>query len=151
MNIYLSLGSNIGNRIEYLKKAVELLEQNPDISMDKSSSFYETDPQGWTDQEPFINIVISIETRLEPLSLLKFCQSIEVELKRKRLFRWGPRTIDIDILIYDDIIMNCDELIIPHPRMFERAFVLVPLAEIDEDYKKYLLDVKDQIVRKVNV
>lgn len=148
---YLSLGSNIGDRRGFLNKAVELLESHNSINVKKCSSFYETEPQGYIDQDDFINCVVLIETELRPFELLKFCQEIEKRLKRKRILRWGPRTIDVDILTFDNIIINSDELTVPHERMFERAFVMVPLAEIDDSYNKYLKDLKKQSVRRVDV
>ncbi len=146
---YLSLGSNIGDRVGFLDRAIALIDECSDIEVLKKSSFYETDPQGYIDQDRFINCVIGIETSLNPEDLLIVCQEIEQKLKRKRLFRWGPRTIDIDILLYEDIIKNSEILTIPHQRMTKRAFVMVPLAEIEPSYKKYLKDLKDQKVRKI--
>lgn len=148
---YLSLGSNIGDRAAYLSRAIELLNNNTSIQVTKISSFYETEPQGYTDQSDFINCAVLIETDLQPFDLLIFCQEIERKLKRKRLFRWGPRTIDVDILTYGNIIINSDELTIPHERMYERAFVMAPLAEIDNSYIKYLKKLENQKVRKADV
>lgn len=128
---YLSLGSNMGNRLEMLKQAVRLLKEHPSIVVLKISSLYETDPVGFTEQDPFLNMVIYLQTDLSAPELLDACQSIENELNRKRKIRWGPRTIDLDILLYNHDEMKTDRLIIPHPRMHERAFVLVPLLELD--------------------
>lgn len=149
--VYLSLGSNIGDKLGYLKKAISFLQDDENINNLLCSSFYETDPQGFIKQSTFVNCVVEFETDLDPYALLKICQSIEVKLKRVRLFRWGPRTIDVDILTYEDIIINREDLIIPHERMLERAFVLVPLCELDPGYNKYLENVKDQKVRKIIV
>lgn len=149
--VYLSLGSNIGDRFYYLKSAISLLKNAHLVNLKKVSSFYETDPQGYTAQDDFINCVVEIETALSPEKLLSLCQEIEGKLKRKRLFRWGPRTIDVDILTYGDIIIDSGDLKIPHERMYERAFVLVPLSELDNGYNKYLDNIKDQKVRKIDV
>ncbi|OES45904.1 2-amino-4-hydroxy-6-hydroxymethyldihydropteridine diphosphokinase [Domibacillus iocasae] len=128
---YLSLGTNIGDREAQLKEAVSLLNAQKELHVSAVSSIYETDPVGFTDQPSFFNIVIKAETTLEPHELLSVCVKIENELGRKRVVRWGPRTIDLDILLYNHDNIKSDSLIIPHPRMNERAFVLIPLAEID--------------------
>lgn len=134
-NVYLSLGSNIGNRLEYLREAVQMLHNHKQIKVVNISSVYETDPVGYEEQALFLNIVVQIETSLNPSSVLEKCQSIENELGRKRIIRWGPRTIDLDILLYNHENIVSDKLIIPHPRIEERAFVLVPLIEIAPDIK----------------
>ncbi|RKD21560.1 2-amino-4-hydroxy-6-hydroxymethyldihydropteridinediphosphokinase [Caminicella sporogenes DSM 14501] len=133
--VFLSLGSNLGNKKENLDKAIDLLKKHDNINVIKISSYYETEPVGYTNQDYFLNIVIEIETALLPYDLFEYCSKIEQMLKRKRIIRWGPRTIDIDILLYDDLISNDEKLTIPHPRMTERAFVLVPLYEIAPDIK----------------
>nr|WP_242481366.1 2-amino-4-hydroxy-6-hydroxymethyldihydropteridine diphosphokinase [Bacillus cereus group sp. N31] len=129
---FISLGSNIGDREFYLKKGIEKLGKNPNIRILTESSIYETEPIGYINQSTFLNMVIKIETMLSPLDLLNLTQKIEIELKRKREIRWGPRTLDIDILTYNYEKFETDRLTIPHPRMFERSFVLVPLSEIEE-------------------
>jgi 2-amino-4-hydroxy-6-hydroxymethyldihydropteridine diphosphokinase len=128
--VYLSLGSNVGDREEFIEQAVFLLEKNPDIQVTKRSSNYETEPEGGVDQPPFINAAVSIITKLPPEKLLEICQEIETALGRDREMEWGPRTMDIDILLYDDQIVSEDKLQIPHPLMHERMFVLKPLKEI---------------------
>ncbi|WP_033542037.1 2-amino-4-hydroxy-6-hydroxymethyldihydropteridine diphosphokinase [Planococcus sp. CAU13] len=128
---YLSLGSNMGNRLGMLKQAVRLLKEHPAIDILKISSLYETDPVGFTDQDAFLNMVVHLKTDLSALALLEVCQDIEEKLERKRKVRWGPRTMDLDILLYNQEILRTDKLTIPHPRMHERAFVLVPLLELD--------------------
>lgn len=136
MNIsYISLGSNMGDRFEMLQQAVQLLNQHPQISVRKISSLYETDPVGYTEQKPFLNMVVCLQTELSALELLDACQEIEQKLHRKRIIRWGPRTIDLDILLYNDDAMETERLTIPHPRMYERDFVLIPLVEIDPSLK----------------
>ncbi|WP_303984452.1 2-amino-4-hydroxy-6-hydroxymethyldihydropteridine diphosphokinase [Niallia circulans] len=133
--VYLSLGSNIGDRLEYIREAVQMLHNQEETKVVNISSVYETDPVGYEEQALFLNIVIQVETSLNPLSLLEQCQKIESELGRKRIIRWGPRTIDLDILLYNQENIVSEKLIIPHPRIEERAFVLVPLIEIAPDIK----------------
>lgn len=130
---YLSLGSNIGDRLRNLCDALLLLSKLDFVAIVKVSSVYETDPQGYLDQADFLNIVCSIETELTPEELLSEIGKIESILGRERLIRFGPRTIDIDILTYENEVRNTGNLTIPHPRMNERQFVLVPLDEIMSD------------------
>ncbi len=127
---YLSLGSNVGDRVEYLRRALAKLEKHPHMAIKAVSSFYETEPLEYPDQEWFVNAVAEIDTTLDPMSLLDVLQGIENELQRQRSIRWGPRTIDLDILYYDDELVAESRLMIPHIRMHDRSFVLVPLAEI---------------------
>jgi 2-amino-4-hydroxy-6-hydroxymethyldihydropteridine diphosphokinase len=129
---YLSIGSNMGDKKAFLEESVELLKAYSEIKVTGQSSFYETDPVGYLDQDLFINIALEIETIFSPHDLLKACQSVENKLHRKRIIRWGPRTVDIDIILYDDLSLNHEDLIIPHPRAFERAFVMVPIYELNE-------------------
>jgi len=142
---FLSIGSNLGNRMSNLKKALSLLASHPSITVSKVSSVYETDPVGFVQQDDFLNIVCIIETDLSPIALLLYTQIIEKILYRERTIRNGPRTIDVDILTYDVIVMHTDELLLPHPRMSERAFVQIPLHEI-LDGGASILD-KDPTVR----
>lgn len=128
--VYLSLGSNLGDRKAQLQEAVRLLQSNPSISNMKMSSIYETAPVGYLNQDAFLNLVIRLETSLSPLGLLDACQEIEQALHRERLVRWGPRTVDLDVLLYGQEQLATERLTIPHPRMYERAFVLVPLQEL---------------------
>ncbi|MDQ0430893.1 2-amino-4-hydroxy-6-hydroxymethyldihydropteridine diphosphokinase [Planomicrobium stackebrandtii] len=128
---YLSLGSNMGDRFEMLRQAVSQLADHPAITVTRISSLYETDPVGFTDQEPFLNMVVQLETELDAFGLLDVCQEVEQNLNRKRLIRWGPRTIDLDILLYNQEILKTERLIVPHPRMYERAFVVIPLLEVN--------------------
>lgn len=129
---YLALGGNIGNSRAILDRAIALLCGGKDIRLIARSSDYSTPPWGMKYQAPFVNLAIAIETSLKPRQLLERTQEIELRLGRDRLVekRWGPRTADIDILAYDDVAMKTAELTLPHPLMFERGFVLVPLAEI---------------------
>ena len=130
---FLSLGSNMGDRLEYLSKAIDKIAQIQGCNILNKSRVYETEPWGYENQEAFLNLCISIETSLSPYELLESLQRIELELDRVRKIHWGPRTIDIDILLFDDIICEDDKLTIPHPRMRERAFVLIPLYDIEKN------------------
>ncbi|NLY80932.1 MAG: 2-amino-4-hydroxy-6-hydroxymethyldihydropteridine diphosphokinase [Lysinibacillus sp.] len=132
-DVYLSLGTNMGNREENLKKAVELLRRKEGIVVHKVSPVYETAPVGFLDQPSFLNIALYVQTTFGPFEMLEACQSIENELGRVRNVRWGPRNIDLDILLYNNENIEAENLIIPHPRMFERAFVLVPLMDIAKE------------------
>jgi 2-amino-4-hydroxy-6-hydroxymethyldihydropteridine diphosphokinase len=129
---YLALGSNVGARERNLSDAINLLAEIPGIKVINVSKVYETEPVGYLNQGNFLNMVILITTDKKPLELLAQLQKIEIELKRSREIHWGPRTIDIDILLFDELEINLPELIIPHPRMFERAFVLIPLKDVFE-------------------
>lgn len=134
MKAYLSLGSNMGDRGYHLAESQRKLAEHPGIQIIQVSGIYETKPWGVLDQEDFWNQVIEVETQLAPLDLLDVCQEIEYSLGRVRLIRWGPRTIDIDILNYDNKAWMDERLILPHPRMEEREFVLAPLREISPDF-----------------
>lgn len=140
---YLSLGSNIGDKKNHLDEAVKLIESNPYISDVLVSEFYETAPVGYLDQDVFMNIAIEINTTLDSYKLLDFCHEIEEALKRKRIIRWGPRSIDVDILLFDDIMSDDEKLTIPHPRMTERAFVIVPLYDLNQELVINNLSIKD--------
>ena len=130
--VHIGIGSNLGNREENCLKALDLLSARG-IIVKKRSSFYETKPWGLEDQPEFINMAAEIETGLDPLKLLGTLKSIEAEMGRKRSRRWGPRVIDLDLLLYDDMVTDCPGLMIPHPLMHEREFVLRPLADIAPD------------------
>lgn len=129
---YLALGSNMGKREETLQKAIHKLQEQPGIRVLRVSNIYETDPVGYVDQDAFLNMVIAVETELSADQLLKTALTIERELGRVRLIRWGPRTIDIDLLLFGDRTIETKHLKIPHPSMAERAFVLVPLRDVWE-------------------
>lgn len=139
---YLGLGSNIGNKKENIEKALGLLEAYEDIRITAVSSYYETDPVGYLEQDCFLNIAVTIETSLKPKQLLCCCNEIENQLKRKREIRWGPRTLDVDILLYENYFSQDEELTIPHPRMCERSFVMIPLYEIAKDIRVLDQDIK---------
>ena len=127
---YISLGSNIGDRAYYLTEAVSRLDAHPQIQMIGSSSIYETEPVGYTDQDSFLNKVVAVCTTLTSHELLSYMLQVEIELGRTRDIRWGPRTLDLDLLLYGKEQINTADLILPHPRMEERAFVLIPLIEV---------------------
>lgn len=129
--VYLALGSNLGNRLANLKEAVTSLP--PQMEVKARSNVYETHPWGYEDQEKFLNQVVRVETYLKPEPLLKHLKRLEVALGRKPSFQNGPRLIDIDILFYDDLVLYSPVLMIPHPHMHERGFVLVPLMDIAPD------------------
>lgn len=132
-DVFISLGSNIGDRKKNILEAIRLLDNPPDITVEKKSSLYSTDPIGYVGQDWFLNSVVEIITRLSPRDLLSRCQAIEEQMGRVRTMPWGPRIIDLDILLYGGEIIEDDELIIPHPHLHRRGFVLVPLAEIAPD------------------
>jgi len=131
VRVYLGLGSNLGKCQHNLSKAAELL--SPYIHVEQISSLYETEPVGYLDQPPFLNAVLRATTYLPPRDLLTQAKEVEKELGRVPSFPNAPRPIDIDILFYGDQVINSPELIIPHPHLEERAFVLIPLAEIAPD------------------
>lgn len=127
---YLGLGANLGDRADNLRRAVALLAATPGIRLRRLSSVYETEPVGYRDQPRFLNQVAEVETDLAPQALLACARAVEAALGRTRGVRWGPRTMDVDILLYDEVSLAEPDLVLPHPRLTERAFVLVPLAEI---------------------
>jgi len=127
---YLGLGGNLGDRLKYLAGAVRALNAEPGVSVEKVSSVYETTPVGVVDQPVFLNLAVQVTTTLSARELLTRCLQIENNFGRVRNERWGPRTLDIDVLWYDGNVVNDPDLTLPHPRMATRAFVLVPLAEI---------------------
>jgi len=130
---YLSLGSNEGNRKQWLAKACALLADSCG-TLAQSSAIYETAAWGLTDQPAFLNMAVCLQTTLDPAALLVGILSIELSMGRERTIKWGPRIIDIDILFYNDLIINTAALTIPHPFLHQRRFVLTPLAEIAPHY-----------------
>jgi len=135
---YIGIGSNLGDREFNCKQAIGLLRQKG-ITVSKESSLYETKPWGVTDQPLFLNMAIEIETDLKPFELLRTLKDIENEMGREETFLWGPRIIDLDILLYDNNIVDEKDLRIPHPHMQDREFVLRPLCEIAGDVPHPLL------------
>jgi 2-amino-4-hydroxy-6-hydroxymethyldihydropteridine diphosphokinase len=153
MEAFLGLGSNVGDRLATLQRAIDLLAAEPGINVQRTSRIWEADPVGGPEQPDFLNVVAEIRTTLEPLKLLEAVGRVEATLGRTRDIRWGPRTIDIDILLIDDLTIDDDRLTVPHPRMHQRAFVVMPLLELIPDPvlpdNTRLLDVRlpDQEVR----
>ncbi len=125
---YLALGTNLGDRLANLRLAIDALA--PQVRVVARSHVYETAAWGYEDQPAFLNMALRAETELIPSALLAYLKKLEAELGRQPNFRWGPRLIDIDILLYDDLVLDAPELNIPHARLHERAFVLVPLADL---------------------
>ena len=129
-SVYLGLGSNLNHPVEQLKTALKFLADQPAITLVQTSPFYQSKPHGPQDQPDFVNAVCHIKTTLTPTALLATTQAIEQQQGRVKTRHWGERTIDIDILLFDDLQLESDALTIPHPAMRQRAFVLVPLYDI---------------------
>jgi len=132
-SVYLSLGSNLGNRLKYLDDAIHLIEERIG-KIEKRSSVYETEPWGKTDQSMFLNMTICVITDKTPALLLKTILELEHDLGRVRIEKWYERIIDVDILFYNNEIINETDLVIPHPYLQERKFVLEPMKEIAQDF-----------------
>lgn len=146
---YIGIGSNLGDREGNIKRGLSLLEENLHIQITDSSSFYNTEPVGYKDQDDFLNGVIKISTTLEAHDLMKSLHSIEQLINLQPRVKWGPRWIDLDMLFYDNLTIEEDNLIIPHPRLHERGFVLMPLVEIAPDliHPRFKLTVKELLDR----
>ena len=127
---YLALGSNLGDRLVHLQNAVNALDATGGVGVVAVSRVYETDPVGGPEQGAYLNAVVAIETSLDARALLRLSQRLEADESRIRGERWGPRTLDVDILLYDDITIDEPDLTVPHPRMWERGFVLAPLRDV---------------------
>ena len=150
--VYLSLGSNLGDRVGYLQQATSLLSASEKISVVATSSFYESEPWQMNSENWFVNAVIQISTTFTPEELLNECQRIENQLDRKRIAskNYIDRTLDVDILFYDNLIINTERLTIPHKNFCKRAFVLVPMLEIAQDfvhpvYKKTVMELYEEL------
>lgn len=130
---YIGFGSNIGDRLKHIQNAIDALAKMEGITLQKISSIYKTAPVGYEAQAQFLNGVAAIQTSLSPLSLLHALKNIETNIGRQHRIRWGPREIDLDILIYEDLCLQTEKLVVPHPEMHLRRFVLAPLAEIVPD------------------
>jgi 2-amino-4-hydroxy-6-hydroxymethyldihydropteridine diphosphokinase len=155
--VYLSLGSNVGNREQTLEQAIHLL-RSPDFQVGRISPVYETEPQDFRNQAWFLNLVLEADTSLFPMQLLARIRKIEQQLGRRRFAPKGPRTIDIDILLFGNFVINSAGLVVPHPRMAERRFVLAPMAELVPELRhpvfrrtmrELLQDTAGQTVRQV--
>jgi len=127
---FIGLGANLGEREAALRGALSMLAKRPDVRMVAYSGLYETEPVGYREQPRFLNAVACVETTLEPEPLLDVLLAIERAFGRQRIVRWGPRTLDLDLLLYGERRVQSERLTVPHPRLFERAFVLVPLMEL---------------------
>ena len=130
---YLGLGSNLGDRLAHLQAAVDGLAATPDVHVVAVSRVYETAPVGGPQQDDYLNAVVAVDTVLDPHELLAVAQRLEAGEQRVRAERWGPRTLDVDVLLVGDDHVDEPDLVVPHPRMSERAFVLVPLADVAPD------------------
>ena len=127
---YLALGSNLGDRATHLQSAVDRLDAADGVDVVEVSRVYETEPIGGPPQDRYLNAVLAIETELDPYALLALAQRIERDAQRVRAERWGPRTLDVDVLLYDDVRLDDPDLTLPHPRIWERGFVLAPLRDV---------------------
>lgn len=133
VKVYIGIGSNMGDKEDNIREALGLLERDGRVSALEIAPLYKTDPVGYADQDWFLNTVAAVKTDLSPRELLGLLMGIERQMGRERTIRWGPRVIDLDILLYGDAVVNTPDLQIPHPRIVERAFVAVPLADLDPD------------------
>lgn len=131
--VYIGLGSNEGDRFKNLQRAIQLLSKDPRIEVEKVSSMYETEPLGYTNQNKFLNAVCEVSTSISPCLLLDLLKNIEKKMGRKKTFKWGPRNIDLDILLFDALVIDVNGLHIPHKELDKRKFVLLPLCEIAPD------------------
>lgn len=147
---YIGMGSNMGNKDQNLQDAIKLIKSNINNKVTKLSEFYATKPVGYIEQDDFMNCALELKTLFQPEELIDFLLDIENQLKRERIIKWGPRTIDLDLLLYDNLI-SCDEhVIIPHPRMAERLFVIKPLCDIAPYVvhpllNKRIIDIKSEL------
>jgi 2-amino-4-hydroxy-6-hydroxymethyldihydropteridine diphosphokinase len=146
---FVALGGNVGDVRSTFDRAIAMLCDGPDIRLQARSSDYRTPPWGVTEQPPFVNAIIAVGTTLAPRDLFARFLEVERALGRDRKYeqRWGPRTIDLDLLAYDDLVLHGEDLTLPHPRLFERAFVLAPLAEIAGDRVISGVRVRDALAR----
>jgi 2-amino-4-hydroxy-6-hydroxymethyldihydropteridine diphosphokinase len=130
---YLALGSNVGDRAALLQLAVDELRAAPEVRVVAVSGVYETEPVGGPPQDAYLNAVVAVDTTIDPHALLSLAQRVERRGERQRGERWGPRTLDVDVLLYGDVRLDDADLTIPHPRMWERGFVLAPLRDVAPD------------------
>lgn len=153
---YLSIGSNMGDKKENLIQAIRLLEADEETTVIRQSAFIQTEPYGYTDQDEFLNGALELQTLRSPEELLELIGQIEQKLKRERVIHWGPRTIDLDIILFNDEVIQTEKLTIPHVEMAKRMFVLEPLCEIapyavHPVYHKTVTELKEQLERGVLV
>lgn len=148
--VYIAAGSNIGDKEETLKEAIDKIDKRKDCVVTKVSNFYTTDPVGYEDQDQFVNCVFEIDTLQTPSELMDTLLEVEKDFKRERIIRWGPRTLDLDIIFYDDIISYDEHILIPHPRAHERQFVMKPMCDINPYYvhpiyRKRVMDISSEL------
>ncbi|WP_142414754.1 2-amino-4-hydroxy-6-hydroxymethyldihydropteridine diphosphokinase [Hathewaya massiliensis] len=150
---YIAMGSNMGDKEENLKRAIKLIGESNHTRIKKTSKFYSTKPVGYIEQDDFLNGALEVETTLSIIELIEFLLSVEKELKRERIIKWGPRTLDLDLLLYGDKISSIEEAVVPHPRMHERMFVIEPLCEIAPYalhplLNKRVWEIKEELTKK---
>ncbi|MCP3921357.1 MAG: 2-amino-4-hydroxy-6-hydroxymethyldihydropteridine diphosphokinase [Desulfobacterales bacterium] len=151
MTAYISIGSNIGNKEDNCKRSIKALKELDKVKSVKKSFFYKTSPVDYEDQDWFINCAVEVETDFSPNELLKAIHSIEHKMGRKRDLRYGPRIIDLDIIFFDDHIIESEDLIVPHPRMHERFFVLQPLKDLNGNFNHPVLKKSiDQLIENIS-
>ena len=148
--VYIAAGSNLGDKEETLKEAIDKIDKRKDCVVTKVSNFYTTDPVGYEDQDQFVNCVFEINTRQTPSELMNTLLEVEKDFKRERIIRWGPRTLDLDIIFYNDIISYDEHILIPHPRAHERQFVMKPMCDINPYYvhpiyRKRVMDISSEL------
>ena len=148
--VYIAAGSNLGNKEETLKEAIDKIDKRKDCVVTKVSNFYTTDPVGYEDQDQFVNCVFEINTLQTPSELMDTLLEVEKDFKRERIIRWGPRTLDLDIIFYNDIISYDEHILIPHPRAHERQFVMKPMCDINPYYvhpiyRKRVMDISSEL------
>ena len=148
--VYIAAGSNLGDKEETLKEAIYLIDKRKDCVVTKVSNFYTTDPVGYEDQDQFVNCVFEINTLQTPSELMDTLLEVEKDFKRERIIRWGPRTLDLDIIFYNDIISYDEHILIPHPRAHERQFVMKPMCDINPYYvhpiyRKRVMDISSEL------
>ena len=148
--VYIAAGSNLGDKEETLKEAIYIIDKRKDCVVTKVSNFYTSDPVGYEDQDQFVNCVFEIDTLQTPSELMDTLLEVEKDFKRERIIRWGPRTLDLDIIFYDDIISYDEHILIPHPRAHERQFVMKPMCDINPYYvhpiyRKRVMDISSEL------
>lgn len=148
--VYIAAGSNLGDKEETLKEAIYKIDKRKDCVVTKVSNFYTTDPVGYEDQDQFVNCVFEINTLQKPSELMDTLLEVEKDFKRERIIRWGPRTLDLDIIFYNDIISYDEHILIPHPRAHERQFVMKPMCDINPYYvhpiyRKRVMDISSEL------
>ena len=148
--VYIAAGSNLGDKEETLKEAIYIIDKRKDCVVTKVSNFYTSDPVGYEDQDQFGNCVFEINTLQTPSELMDTLLEVEKDFKRERIIRWGPRTLDLDIIFYDDIISYDEHILIPHPRAHERQFVMKPMCDINPYYvhpiyRKRVMDISSEL------